>query len=381
MTKSRMRSLWTVRYVPISLQIARPNHTVSVVLDLPQLYTKPPASTLLSTLDDLSVQPLSWETTSRLKNEKAEQLPRKRKINNEGVPQYLTKIIASPLAWIEDDAEKEQVWEAASQRLSERSGRTAMGAITRSFAIPLSPVVEVEQAVGVVQPEQASGRVLDDIVELTIHEPPMTADNLGLKTWASSYLLAKQLCSLRRHIPDLPSDAVILELGAGTGLVGMAASAVFQRDVLLTDLPEIVPNLEQNARSNESAISYCNGTVSAAVLDWTKPDELQAEASNGLPNSFPLIVIADPIYSPEHPQLLVNAIQWHLSKDHTARVIIELPLREAYVAERQDLRDRLASIGLGVVEQGEEVGYDDWSSGNGEELTEVRCWWSVWGRQ
>ena len=62
-------------------------------------------------------------------------------------------------------------------------------------------------------------------------------------------------------------------------------------------------------------------------------------------------------------------------------MIIELPLREAYVAERQDLRDRLASIGLGVVEQGEEVGYDDWSSGNGEELTEVRCWWSVWGRQ
>jgi predicted nicotinamide N-methyase len=353
---------------------------MSVVLDLPQLYTKPAASTLLSTLDDLSVQPLSWEATPRPKNGK-DQLPRKRKINNEGVPQYLTKIIASPLAWIEDDNEKEQVWEAASQRMSERSGRTAMGAITRSFAIPLSPVVEVEQAVGVVQPEQASGRVLDDIVELTIHEPPMTADNLGLKTWASSYLLAKQLCSLRRHIPDLPSDAVVLELGAGTGLVGMAASAVFQRDVLLTDLPEIVPNLEQNARSNESAISYCHGTVSAAVLDWMKPDELQADACNGLPNSFPLIVIADPIYSPEHPRLLVNAIEWHLSRDDTARVVIELPLRDAYVAERQDLRDRLASIGLGVVEQGEEVGYDDWSSGDGEELTEVRCWWSVWGRQ
>lgn len=256
-----------------------------------------------------------------------------------------------------------------------------MGAITRSFAIPLSPVVDVGQAVGVVQPEQASGRILDDIVELTIHEPPMTADNLGLKTWASSYLLAKQLCSLRRYIPDLPSDAVILELGAGTGLVGMAASAVFQKDVILTDLPEIVPNLEQNARSNESAVSCCHGNVSAAVLDWTKPEELQSDACNGLPNSFPLIVIADPIYSPEHPRILVNAIDWHLSKDDSARVILELPLRDAYFAERQDLRDRLASIGLGVVEQGEEVGYDDWSSGNGEELTEVRCWWSVWGRQ
>jgi predicted nicotinamide N-methyase len=332
------------------------------VLDLPQLYTKPSAPTLLSTLADLSVQPLSWDKSSRSGVNASGSLRPRRKINNEGVPQYLTKIISSPLVWIEDDADKEQIWEAASQRLSERSGRTAMGAITRSFAIPMSPAVEFDQINPALEQDHELPLDADtDLVPLTMYEPPMTADNLGLKTWASSYLLAKQLCSLQQHIPDLEPDAAILELGAGTGLVGMAAALVFKRRIILTDLPEIVPNLEQNARSNSEIMSFHGGSATAAVLDWTKPEEF-----------------ADPIYSPDHPRMLVGAIKCHLSADVNARLVIELPLRDAYAEERQDLRDRLADIGLRIVEQGEEVGYDDWSAGQGEELVEVRCWWSIW---
>jgi predicted nicotinamide N-methyase len=352
------------------------------VLDLPQLYTKPSAPILLSTLADLSVQPLSWEKP-RSGASAPEPVQRRRKINNEGVPQYLTKIVSSPLAWIEDDADKEQVWEAASQRLSERSGRTAMGAITRSFAIPLSLAVKIDKTTGTPGSDHQLPRDCDasDVVQLAMYEPPMTSDNLGLKTWASSYLLAKQLCSLREHIPDLAPDAAILELGAGTGLVGMAAALVFKRQTILTDLPEIVPNLEQNARSNEQAISSYSGSATAAVLDWTKPDELEYDSFSGSPKSFSLILAADPIYSPDHPLMLVDAIKYHLSTDLNARLVIELPLRDAYAEERQDLRDRLTGVGLRIVEQGEEVGYDDWSSGSDEELVEVRCWWSIWGWQ
>ena len=284
--------------------------------------------------------------------------------------------------WIEDDLEKEQIWEAASQRLSERSGRTAMGAITRSFAIPLLPTLPADKSAQVSGSGNDTPRDFEShMVQLTLYEPPMTSDNLGLKTWASSYLLAKQLCSLRQHIPDLAPDASILELGAGTGLVGMAAALVFERHTILTDLPEIVPNLEQNARSNSEAISSRGGTVSAAVLDWTRPEDLELESFDGSLSSFPLIVVADPIYSSDHPRMLVDAIKCHMSADQSARLVIELPLRDAYADERQDLRDRLAGIGLRIIEQGEEIGYDDWSAGQGEELSEVKCWWSVWGRQ
>ena len=43
-------------------------------------------------------------------------------IAEDGIPKYLTSIIASPLQWIEETS-REAIWEAASARLSERSGR------------------------------------------------------------------------------------------------------------------------------------------------------------------------------------------------------------------------------------------------------------------
>lgn len=317
------------------------------VLDLPQLYQKPSAEVLLAVLDDLASAPPSWDAVP----EKLQ----KRRIAEDGVPTYLTKIVSSPLIWIEDDAIKEKIWESASERLSERSGRTGRGDLTRSFKIPLD-------------------EWSNDILSISLHEPALQADNLGLKTWASSYLLAKRLSALRQSLPPLNADNCILELGSGTGLVGLAAAAVFESHVLLTDLPEIVHNLERNAASNADAIAAYNGSAEAYVLDWSQPQNFALAPA---PATFPLVLAADPIYSTDHPRLLVQAIEHHLAKSEEARVVIELPLREAYAAERQDLRDRMAGTGLVIVQEGEESGYDDWSSGN--ERAEVRCWWSVWG--
>lgn len=289
------------------------------------------------------------------------------------MPRYLTRIVSSPLAWLDDD-QKEQIWEAASQRLSERSGRSAMGAISRTFVIEMCSTSTNES--------KSRDAVLDPLdlqVELTLHEPALTSDNLGLKTWASSYLLAKRI-AIHANMPAIAQKATILELGAGTGLVGLAAAAAYQARVILTDLPAIVPNLERNSRANAAVLSAHGGQTEVAVLDWSDPGSFHIEgAHHGEKHSFPLILAADPIYSADHPRLLVQAIEFHLSKDSTARVVVELPLRDAYGAEREDFRTRMAGIGMSVVDEGEETGLDDWSSNNDDELMEVRCWWSVWG--
>lgn len=366
------------------------------VLDLPQLYTKPTASILLATLADLSTEPLSWDATSRSMSGPVTPVRRRRKIRSEGVPAYLTKIIASPLAWIADDAEKEQVWEAASRRLSERSGRTGMGAISRTFRIPLhNPPITPERghvANETTHTGDGSATAADDeedVLNLVIHEPALTADNLGLKTWASSYLLAKRLVTLRPLLPSLAGGGPVLELGAGTGLVGMTAAAVLQADVYLTDLPAIVPNLARNVLANSTALrTHGGGEVHTAVLDWSDPaafspsdDDWGVDCWPAQHGAFPLILAADPIYSPEHPRLLVQAVDQHLKRCPEARVVVELPVREAYGAERRDLRERMEGLGLRVLDEGEEVGFDDWGIGGEEEegLAEVRCWWSVWG--
>ncbi|CAK3766999.1 -lysine N-methyltransferase rrg1 [Lecanosticta acicola] len=359
------------------------------VLDLPQLHTEPTPDALLATLADLSSEPAAWEPTPKTAappsplSGASTPIRRKRRIRSEGVPRYLTNIISSPLAWIEDDGEKERVWEAASQRLAERSGRSAMGAIRRTFVIPVHATSAVHDtisrnplstsdAVSAAEPSPTS------CVELTLHEPALTSDNLGLKTWASSHLLAKRLGLLRHALPSVPSGTAILELGAGTGLVGLAAAAVFHTAVILTDLPAITPNLERNAHANESSVSAHGGKARVAVLDWLEPGAFRLnDTYNGNANMFSLILAADPIYSPEHPRLLAQAIEYHLSKDTSARVIVEMPLRDAYGSEREDFKVRMEAVGLVVVDQGEETGFDDWV-GKSEELLEVKCWWTIW---
>lgn len=59
-----------------------------------------------------------------------------------------------------------------------------MSAITRGWTIPVTSSC----------PE----------ITLQIHEPPLTEDNLGLKTWASSYLMAKRLETIgAKHLGSL----------------------------------------------------------------------------------------------------------------------------------------------------------------------------------
>ena len=272
-------------------------------------------------------------------------------MNPDGIAKYLTSIIASQLAWIPDDVEKERIWEMASARLSERSGRTGMPAVSRTFDVPTG-----------------SGTI-----QIVLHEPSLTEDNLGLKTWASSYLLAKRL-----HLVELPelahgSRRRVLELGSGTGLVGIAAAAVWGAEVHLTDLPEIEPNLAMNVRDNRQVIENGGGIATTGVLDWsdaTKPPSDEAE--------YPTILAADPLYSPEHPALLVQTIERYLARSAEARVIVELPLREAYAPEILDFYERMRALGLETRDQGEETGYDDWGGGEDGGLKEVRCWWGVW---
>ena len=74
---------------------------------------------MLETLDQLAIRPTTFDNRDGGKEES----PR---MAGEGIPRYLTSIIGSPLSWIENEATREWIWETASARLSERSGRTGM---------------------------------------------------------------------------------------------------------------------------------------------------------------------------------------------------------------------------------------------------------------
>jgi D-xylulose reductase len=292
-------------------------------------------------------------------------VPEKRtvQVNPEGVTRYLTSIISNALQWIEDDGIKEQIWDQASARLSERSGRSAMGAMSRSFRIPTPSAP----------------------FELTIHEPAFTGDELGLKTWAASYLLAKRLHTFELVPSDTQQRLQVLELGSGTGLVGLAMAGL-GADVVLTDMASICPNLAQNEQRNHEVVSQNGGIARTAILDWTEPTSCQPvqDGATGneqaIPEKFPLILAADSLYSPEHPRMLVDTINVWLSQDDNAKVIVEFPYRDAYLPQIKDFRQRMLDIGLWIEKEGEETGYDDWGEDQDDDAL-VTCWWSCWQRK
>jgi len=85
------------------------------------------------------------------------------------------------------------------------------------------------------------------------------------------------------------------------------------------------------------------------------------------------ILAADPIYSPDHPPMLVNAVTTWLAHGNDARLVLAYPIREAYLPQIADLRQRLVEAGLSVVLEGVEMSRDDWAA-------EVEVHWSVWKR-
>lgn len=236
-------------------------------LDLPQIYQKPSYPSLLQTLSLLELTPPIWSHSSTRSQiiETQESLASQRRGD---IARYLGQIIKSPLAWL-DDEQREEVWELASKRMSERCGRTALGEVVRKWPFEDSKGVEME---------------------IVIREPALTGDSLGFKTWGSSYVLSRHLPALRLGFlssffqnGQTPS---VLELGSGTGLLGLAAAALWGVPVTLSDLPHIVPNLRTNASSNEDLVAESGGRLSVGALTWGREKDEDVFGQERFPVRF-----------------------------------------------------------------------------------------------
>lgn len=242
-------------------------------LDLPQLWQRPSYAAIVETLKSLELSPPIWNHKRSRSDilEQQESLASQRKGD---VTRYLSTIIKSQLAWIEDDDEKEAIWTQASKRMTERCGRAAMGEVIRRWPF---------------ESETAGS----ESFELIIREPALTGDSLGFKTWASSYVLSQHLprladtCLFRMFDETLGQPRPdVLELGSGTGLAGLAAAALWKVPVTLSDLPDITPNLKHNAELNASLIEAQGGSVRVGPLTWGGSEDEIDQDLFGQPYQF-----------------------------------------------------------------------------------------------
>lgn len=240
-------------------------------------------------------------------------------------------------------------------------------------------------------------------LSLKIHEDiTIRADNLHLETWGSSLVLARLLHSIQIQIPNLTTSpphrqnrscrlssttdqaacaGPVLELGAGTGLVGLAAAAVWKTHVTLTDLPPIVPALQKNIALNGDLLLSNGGCASSGELDWKDPSLLrlhppdEGDGTIEAPaerNKVQVILAADTIYDSCHPEMLARVISTWLRAGPDSRVLIAYPVRVAYLEEIRELWERMQGVGMEVCVEGkEELPEKDWDD---ETLIE----WCVW---
>ncbi|KAK3983917.1 putative methyltransferase-domain-containing protein [Cladorrhinum sp. PSN332] len=337
--------------------------------ELPHLWQKPACNALLEALQKLRLEPPVWglkvSSAEILKQQAASDAAHQRR----EIIMFLSSIIKSGLAWLETDEERELIWEEASKRTSERCGRTAMGEIVRRWPFE--------------NDEYGS-------FSLTIREPPLTGDSLGLKTWGSSYVLAQLLHGfasgplahlIRASKASQPMD--VLELGSGTGLLGLAAASIWGANVFLTDLPDIIPNLAHNAALNRELIEARGGSVEAAPLTWGGSEEdVDPRFRSG--NRYELVIVADPLYDDDHPALLAGAIDEQLALNLDARVLIMVPQRDDITKDlTRMLRRGLEQQANPLVCYHENIvaGEDDWGDAhNDNEADRVGFWWGIFGR-
>ncbi|KAI1127460.1 putative methyltransferase-domain-containing protein [Nemania abortiva] len=331
--------------------------------DFPQVWQRPSFEDLLACLKKLHIEPPIWNHAASKSSlqENQENSARHRR----DVVSYLASIVSSSLHWIKQDDHKEMIWEEASRCLSQRCGRAGMGEITRRWPF--------------------QNRLVP--FELIVREPPITGDSLGHKTWASSFLMAQLLDgltsgSLAHLLASGRREALkVLELGSGTGLLGIATAAMWQADVVLSDLPGIMPNLNHNIEQNRATVERLGGKLGSSTLTWG------CENGNGIifsqENQFSIILVADGIYDDDHPALLSSAIHQQLLDSPDSRAIVMVPIRDQVTKGLiSQFRSHISDGALSLVALEEHIltGQDDWGDDD-DEPQAVECWWAIFGKQ
>jgi hypothetical protein len=213
------------------------------------------------------------------------------------------------------------------------------------------------------------------------------SDNLALATWGASFILANQLYKIdvsealetcaKNEQKSLgpgetnnatPPHSPILELGAGTALVGLTAAFLWKRNAILTDLPAIVTGTGATVGANASALATSSVKVHCGSLDWFKPSQLSfhTPSAGSLPDltpeshRFPIILAADVVYDEEHPDLLLQTVTTWLAPGKASRFVLAYVLRHAYLDVIRDLWAKFEEAGLECVEEGQTTGDDSW---------------------
>ncbi|GLC46923.1 hypothetical protein PLESTB_001897200 [Pleodorina starrii] len=138
---------------------------------------------------------------------------------------------------------------------------------------------------------------------LRIKEFTLLQDEAGAVVWDAGLVLSYYLAHQHSQGRSLVSGRTCLELGSGTGVVGLTAAKLGATHVYLSDLPHLVPYIRENIQLNG-----LGATCSALPLEWSNWQHLDMARSSVLRRPPEVILAADVVYSPEGRQSLFRTL-------------------------------------------------------------------------
>nr|GEU50344.1 protein-lysine methyltransferase METTL21D [Tanacetum cinerariifolium] len=137
--------------------------------------------------------------------------------------------------------------------------------------------------------------------------------HVGTTVWPASLVLVKFIERWSSSPNNNPYQTLTnftnkraIELGTGCGVAAMGLYLLGLTNILLTDIPPVLPALKHNLKKNKPTLGKM---LKIGVLDWNKVDQVGAVNA-----PFDIVVAADVVYIVEHVQGLVEAM-WSLVSD------------------------------------------------------------------
>ncbi|PPQ64057.1 hypothetical protein CVT24_008870 [Panaeolus cyanescens] len=232
----------------------------------------------------------------------------------------------------------ETLLQKAASLLAICAGTASAGEIVRNFAF-----------------ETKDGQLL----RVDLRDVPLDNQDygsVGAQTWGGACVLAEMIVEKPHEFglvaPALGTSPVpgkrirVLELGAGTGLVSLAAARWVESfatpssnvDIVATDYyPSVLENLKTNIQSNFPSTNLDVLSISACRLDWSSFCSCK-DIPPQLDNAFDVVLGADIIYEALHAQWIKSCLETLLRRpgggpndDPLFHLVI--PLRSTHTSE------------------------------------------------
>ncbi|CAH8316791.1 unnamed protein product [Eruca vesicaria subsp. sativa] len=147
----------------------------------------------------------------------------------------------------------------------------------------------------------------------------LTSQGLSFQLWPAASTLVSLLDNHRRDPTTSPLASTlsstsptmnILELGSGTGVVGIAAAITLSANVTVTDLPHVLENLRFNADANAETVARFGGEVHVAPLRWGEDGDVEVVMGRGVD----LVVASDVVYHDHLYEPLLKTLRFMVTR-------------------------------------------------------------------